>query len=205
LPVELNAVTEIACWRARLGTEWLYRAATARERFRQTNFSHLLLVFFLSLLAVCASYAQTAFQIQKAAVQSLLDRHEWSKAIDAASALHKLVPDDIEIHGFLAEAYSELGNYPEAVKETQWMLNLRPGNPAGLTRGAILREIHGDIPGALAWLRLAYDATPPDQPVARAALLTRIERLRQRASVPVNLGPNSAPVPVPVHEVSPLQ
>jgi Flp pilus assembly protein TadD len=157
------------------------------------------------LLAVCASYAQTALDVRKAEVKALLEHHEWSKAVDTASALHKVVPDDIEIHGFLAEAYTELGNYPEAVKETQWMLNLRPGNPAGLTRGAILREIHGDIPGALTWLHQAYDATPPDQTAARAALLARIARLRQRVSVPVNLGPDTTPMPVPVHEVGPLQ
>jgi hypothetical protein len=51
------------------------------------------------------------------------------------------------------------------------MLDLRPGNVAGLTRAAYLRELHGDLPGALELTQMAYDATPYQEFQDRAWLL----------------------------------
>ena len=51
-----------------------------------------------------------------------------------AQALNKRAPDDLLVYGLLGDAHLELGEYPEAEEALQWMMNLRPGNVAGLTR-----------------------------------------------------------------------
>jgi tetratricopeptide (TPR) repeat protein len=48
---------------------------------------------------------------------------------------------------------------------------------AGLTRAAYLRELHGDLPGALELMQMAYDATPYNEFEDRAWLLTQMAHL----------------------------
>lgn len=107
----------------------------------------------------------------------LLGRHEFAKALEVAKDLNKRTPDDVTVYGYLADANAELGNYKDAVTAVQWMLDLRPGNVAGLTRAAYLRELHGDIPGALELMQMAYDATPYQEFEDRAWLLTQLAHL----------------------------
>jgi tetratricopeptide (TPR) repeat protein len=106
-----------------------------------------------------------------------LGRHEFAKALETAAKLNQKVPDDVLVYGYLADANTELGNYKEAVAATQWMLDLRPGNIPGLTRAAYQRELHGNLPGALELMQMAYDSTPPAESEDRAWLLTQMEHL----------------------------
>jgi tetratricopeptide (TPR) repeat protein len=117
------------------------------------------------------------FEARKVQTWLLLGRHEFAKALDAAAILNQRAPDDLTVYGYLADANAELGNYDAAVKAVQWMLNLRPGNVAGLTRAAYLRELHGDISGAMELMHMAYDATPFQEAEDRAWLLTQIAHL----------------------------
>jgi tetratricopeptide (TPR) repeat protein len=117
------------------------------------------------------------FEALKVRTWLLLGRHEFAKALEAATVLNKRAPDDITVYGYLADANAELGNYSDAVKAAQWMLNLRPGNIAGLTRAAYLRELHGDLTGAMDLMHMAYDATPFQEAEDRAWLLTQIAHL----------------------------
>ena len=117
------------------------------------------------------------FEARKVQTWLLLGRHEFAKALEAATVLNKRAPDDLTVYGYLADANAELGNYDAAVKAVQWMLNLRPGNVAGLTRAAYLRELHGDISGASELMHMAYDATPFQEAEDRAWLLTQIAHL----------------------------
>lgn len=117
------------------------------------------------------------FEALKVRTWLLLGRHEFAKALEAATELNKKTPDDITVYGYLVDANAELGNYQAAVDAAQWMLNLRPGNVAGLTRAAYLRELHGDIPGAIDLMQRAYDATPYQEMEDRAWLLTQIAHL----------------------------
>jgi tetratricopeptide (TPR) repeat protein len=87
----------------------------------------------------------------------------------------------VTVYGYLADANAELGNYREAVDAVQWMLNLRPGNVPGLTRAAYLRELHGDIEGAIELMQQAYDSTPYQEMEDRAWLLTQIAHLQLAA------------------------
>ena len=118
------------------------------------------------------------FEASKVRTLLLLDCHEFAQALESAKALHQRVPDDIEVYGYLADANAALGNYDDAVDAAQWMLNLRPGNIAGLTRAGYLRELHGNLAGAVELMRMAYEATPFQEFEDRAWLLTRIAHLQ---------------------------
>jgi tetratricopeptide (TPR) repeat protein len=111
----------------------------------------------------------------------LLGRHEFAKAREAAQKLNRQTPDDVTVYGYLADANAELGNYKEAVDAAQWMLNLRPGNVPGLTRAAYLRELHGNIDGAIDLMQRAYDSTPYQELEDRAWLLTQVAHLHLAA------------------------
>lgn len=104
----------------------------------------------------------------------LLGQHEFQKAAEAGEALNKQVPDDVLTYGLLSDAYVELGKYEQAEKATQWMLDLRPGNVPGLTRGAHLRELFGDHTGAVEFMDTAYNRTADNEVEDRAWILTQI-------------------------------
>ena len=106
-----------------------------------------------------------------------LGRHEFAKARETSLKLNKLSPDDISVYGYLVDANAELGNYQEAVDATQWMLNLRPGNTAGLVRAAYMRELHGNLDGALELMQMAYDSEGLSETEDRAWLLTQMAHL----------------------------
>jgi len=114
---------------------------------------------------------------EKIHVWLLLGRHEFAAALDAAKALNKRVPDDVLIYGFLTDANAELGNYKEAERAAQWMLDLRPGSLPGVTRAAYLRELFGDVDGALELMDMAYQSTPPTETEDRAWILTQMGHL----------------------------
>jgi tetratricopeptide (TPR) repeat protein len=117
------------------------------------------------------------FEGMKVRAWLLLGRHEFAKALEVATRLNKQMPDDITVYGYLADANAELGNYGDAENAAQWMLNLRPGNVAGLTRGAYLRELYGNLPGAIELMKMAYDATAFQEKEDRAWILTQIAHI----------------------------
>jgi tetratricopeptide (TPR) repeat protein len=115
---------------------------------------------------------------QKIHIWLLLGRHEFSAALDDAKTLNRRIPDDVLVYGFLVDANAELGNYKDAETAAQWMLNLRPGNLPGLTRAAYLRELFGDVNGALELMNMAYQSTPPTENEDGAWILTQMGHLR---------------------------
>ncbi len=121
------------------------------------------------------------FEAQKAQVWILLGKHEFGQARELARALNQRAPDDIIAYGFLTDANAELGNYEEAEKAAQWMLDIRPGNVPALTRGAYLRELFGDLDGAVEFMQAAYDQTQFGEFEDRAWLLTQWAHLRLMA------------------------
>jgi len=80
-------------------------------------------------------------------------------------------------YGFLTDANIELGNYADAEKAAQWMLDLKAGNMPGLTRAAYLRELFGDTDGALDLMNMAFQSTPPSEAEDGAWILTQIAHL----------------------------
>jgi tetratricopeptide (TPR) repeat protein len=106
-----------------------------------------------------------------------LERHEYARALEGAAKLNKRVPDDLSVYGYLVDANVELGNYKDAIDAAQWMLNLRPGNVGGLIHAAYLRELHGNLAGALELMQMAYAATSPEETEDRAWMLAQTSHL----------------------------
>lgn len=130
------------------------------------------------------------FQLQKTQVALMLARHEFTEAKEKATLLNRRTPDDVKIYGYLAEADIALGNYPEAERSTQWMLNMLPNNVPGLLLGARLRMLYGDPDGALQLLNLAYTETSPIEVEELARIANQI------ASVQIESGKSDAAVPI---------
>ncbi len=107
-----------------------------------------------------------------------LGRHEFKRALVQATALNKKVPDDLLTYAFLVDANAELGNYKEAETASDWLLNLRPGTIPGLTRAAYLRELFGDIEGALDFMGKAFQRTPPNETEDLAWILAHVSHLQ---------------------------
>lgn len=117
------------------------------------------------------------FEGQKIQVWVWLGQHEFARALELAQALNQRVPDDLLVYGLLADAHIELGNYREAEEAAQWMLDLRPGTVSALTRAAYLRELFGDIDGALEFMQAAYQRTPFSEAEDRAWILSQMAHL----------------------------
>ncbi|HYW73705.1 MAG TPA: tetratricopeptide repeat protein, partial [Pyrinomonadaceae bacterium] len=58
------------------------------------------------------------------------------------------------------------------------MLNLRPGNSPGVTRAAYLRELFGDVDGALDLMNMALQSTSPSEVEDSAWILTQMGHLQ---------------------------
>jgi tetratricopeptide (TPR) repeat protein len=121
------------------------------------------------------------FEAQKTRVMLMLERKEFSKALELAKALNKKIPDDVLVYGLVADADLELGNYKDAEEAAQWMLDIRPGNVPGLLRGARLRRLFGDAEGAMDFYSQAYQQTPPTQAEDLAWILTQMAGLQLSA------------------------
>ena len=115
---------------------------------------------------------------QKIHVWIQLGRHEFPNALEGAKALLEKAPNDVLVYGFLVDANAELGNYAEAEKAAQRMLDLHPGNLPALTRAAYLRELFGDIDGAFDLMDMAYQATPVAESEDRAWIVTQMAHLK---------------------------
>ena len=118
------------------------------------------------------------FDGKRIQVWLLLGKHEFAAALEEAKKLNKKAPDDVMVYGFLTDANVELGNYQDAEVAAQWMLNLRPANLPGLTRAAYLRELYGDVEGALELMNMAYQSTPPSELEDAAWILTQMAHLK---------------------------
>jgi tetratricopeptide (TPR) repeat protein len=118
------------------------------------------------------------FDGERIEVWLLLGKHEFALARQAALKLNRRMPDDVMVYGFLTDANVELGNYDEAERSAQLMLDLRPGNSPGITRAAYLRELFGDVDGALELMNMALSSTSPSQAEDAAWILSQMGHLQ---------------------------
>lgn len=123
------------------------------------------------------SLAAENLEAQKVETALLIARHEYAHALTLAQEINKQVPDDVMTYGYIADANIALGDYADAEKAAQWMLDLRTHNVPGLLRGAELRQIFGDSEGALQFLNDSYQQTSPDQAEEVAWILTRMAEI----------------------------
>jgi tetratricopeptide (TPR) repeat protein len=84
-------------------------------------------------------------------------KHDFQTALRYARQVTDSHPEVARYQGLLTDALVETGQYEEAVEALQAMSDIRP-DYAALTRIAYLREIHGDVPGAIEAMEQALEA-----------------------------------------------
>ena len=86
-----------------------------------------------------------------------LTQHHFAQGLALAEQAVKLNPSSGFVYGLLTDANVEMGHYDEAVKMADKMNAVRPDLPA-YARVSYLREIYGDVPGAIQAMDLAAKA-----------------------------------------------
>jgi tetratricopeptide (TPR) repeat protein len=88
-----------------------------------------------------------------------LSRHDFVAALGWGTRAVALGPARPSAYGVLVDAEVELGRYDEAIANAQRMADMRP-DLSSYTRISYLRELHGDLAGAIAAMQLAIQAGP---------------------------------------------
>lgn len=89
--------------------------------------------------------------------QLQLSLHQFATAYDTGVEAARLSPGLAPAWGVVVDAQVELGDYDEAAESLQVMLDLRPDLPA-LARASYLRQLNGDLDGAILAMRQAQTA-----------------------------------------------
>ena len=90
-----------------------------------------------------------------------LARHDFHGALEWGEKAKQINPDRTYAYGVVADAQIELGQYKEAIQTLQTMVDLRP-DMSSYSRISYMRELHGDIPGAVEMMQLAVDSGTPN-------------------------------------------
>jgi tetratricopeptide (TPR) repeat protein len=108
-----------------------------------------------------------------------LARHDFRGALALGERARAAEPDMVDVSAVLVDADVELGRYGAAEAELQRYVDAKP-NLAGYARVSYLRELHGDIPGAISAMKLAVAAGGPalENRAYVSALLGELERQR---------------------------
>ena len=122
----------------------------------------------------------TSLAVRKENVRAFLDRGDFAKAAEQAKVMNRETPDDISTYQLLAAADLGLGDYDKAEHSIQWMLDLRIGkaDAAGWLLVAQLREVTGDLDGAIEAVNLAYSRVVPGQRPDTQSLLVYSAKLQ---------------------------
>lgn len=107
----------------------------------------------------------------KAALQ--LTFHRFDKALEMGTELQKEFPSDPFVYGILTDANVELGNYDEAVKMGQKMVDMRP-NTASYARVAHIRSLYGDHEGAVEMFTTAARTADPNDKESQSWCLVQL-------------------------------
>ena len=86
-----------------------------------------------------------------------LTQHHFSQGLALAEQAQAINPQSGYVYGLLTDANVELGRYDQAVKTADKMNQLRPDLTA-YARVSYLREIYGDVPGAIQAMDMAVKA-----------------------------------------------
>ncbi|MBC3541628.1 tetratricopeptide repeat protein [Rufibacter sediminis] len=96
--------------------------------------------------------------VAKASIQ--LSLHQFDKALETGKAALAINNRGAAVYGVLCDAYVELGQYEDAIAMADQMTALRP-DLKSYSRVSYLREIHGDLPGAIEAMEAAVRAGFP--------------------------------------------
>ncbi|MDX2284235.1 MAG: tetratricopeptide repeat protein [Bacteroidia bacterium] len=90
----------------------------------------------------------------------LLSLHQFDEARKLAEYAVSLNGYNALIYGSLVDAQVELGNYEAAVQMCDKMMSIRP-DLRSYSRVSYLRELHGDLPGAIEAMKMAAESGLP--------------------------------------------
>ena len=119
----------------------------------------------LSLIDRTLDYASDEdFQFQASFLKAtvLLSLHRFDEALPYAQKALSLNPHHALTYGALVDAHVELGNYQQAIEWAEKMVQLRP-DLRSYSRISYLRELSGDIEGAVSAMQMALEAGVPGQ------------------------------------------
>lgn len=86
--------------------------------------------------------------------QLALSRHEFAQALAIADQAADINPQQPELWAIRTDAYVELGEYDNAIEAADTLGNTKPG-VAAYTRISYLRELQGNVEGAMEMMSLA--------------------------------------------------
>ena len=106
-----------------------------------------------------------------------MGQHEFARAYAISEQYDRQYPGDSWNQSVMGDALMELGRYDEAEKAVQRMVDLKPGT-AAYSRVAYVRELRGDLNGALEIMRMALTSTESRESEDRAWLWVQIAHLQ---------------------------
>ncbi|MEP6615920.1 MAG: hypothetical protein ABJA57_05045 [Ginsengibacter sp.] len=89
-----------------------------------------------------------------------LSQHHFADGLAVAEKAKNINPYNAFIYGILVDANVEMGEYAKAVEYADQMVSIRP-DIRSYSRISYLRELHGDLPGAIEAMKLAVGAGMP--------------------------------------------
>ncbi|HSB92751.1 MAG TPA: hypothetical protein VLC28_06515 [Flavitalea sp.] len=98
--------------------------------------------------------------VMKSIIQ--MSQHHFSDGLQTATKAQQINPYNAFVYGMLVDGNVELGNYVAAVENSDKMVSIRP-DLRSYSRISYLREIHGDLLGAIEAMKLAVDAGAPGE------------------------------------------
>lgn len=127
------------------------------QEARVTGNHHRYIPEAQELLEKALSLEPENFQATIIKASLVMTLHQFQEAKRLAQIAIARAPYSAFSHGVLTDALIELGEYDKAVKVCDKMLSIRP-DLRSYARASYLRELHGDLEGAIAAMRLACDA-----------------------------------------------
>ena len=91
-----------------------------------------------------------------------LSQHHFSDGLETAEKAKDINPYNAYVYGLITDGNVEMGNYEAAVKSLDKMVSIRP-DLRSYSRISYLREIHGDLPGAIDAMKEAVEAGYPGE------------------------------------------
>ena len=112
-----------------------------------------------------------------------LGRHDFREGLEYARRARAAAPGIVRFYGVEVDSLVELGRYEEAERLLQRMVDLKP-NLASYARVSYMRELHGDLDGAVEAMRLAVSAggASPENVAYVQTLLGNLELQRRRTA-----------------------
>lgn len=109
--------------------------------------------------------AENNYDAVKLKAMLLLAYHRFDEALETARSAQTMQPNDPHNYGAMTDAHIELGNYDEAFESARKMMDIRPGT-SSYTRVSYLRELQGDVKGAIQAMQAAAEAAPDPETLA---------------------------------------